>query len=139
MYGSATTAGTRPGSPIAAAWATMQHLGRDGYEAKARVVRDTTAALRAGIEAIDGVVITGDPDMSLFEFGHADGAEATGALGDGMDDRGWNLDRQQGGLHLMISPGHAHIVEEFLADLGASAAAGGESRGVKPSYGGVAE
>ncbi len=139
MYGSATTAGTRPGSPIAAAWATMQHLGLSGYEAKARVVRDTTHALIKGIEGIEGVVITGDPDMSLFEFGHVDGTEATGALGDGMDDRGWNLDRQQGGLHLMISPGHAHIVEAFLADLAASAAAGGESRGVAATYGGVAE
>ena len=36
LYGSATTAGTRPAAPIAAAWATIQHLGRDGYLAKAR-------------------------------------------------------------------------------------------------------
>src|SRR5262245_7134878 len=31
LYGSATTAGTRPAAPIAAAWATIHHLGMDGY------------------------------------------------------------------------------------------------------------
>ena len=34
-----------------------------------------------------------------------------------MDERGWHLDRQQGGLHLMVSPFHAHVVDRFLADL----------------------
>ena len=31
LYASSSSAGTRPGSPIAAAWATMTHLGQDGY------------------------------------------------------------------------------------------------------------
>ncbi|MCB1015524.1 MAG: aspartate aminotransferase family protein, partial [Acidimicrobiales bacterium] len=31
LYGSATTAGTRPAAPIAGAWAAIRHLGADGY------------------------------------------------------------------------------------------------------------
>src|SRR5690606_19217124 len=31
IYASSTMTGTRPGGAIAAAWAVMQHLGRDGY------------------------------------------------------------------------------------------------------------
>ena len=139
VYGSATTAGTRPAAPIAAAWATIQHLGRDGYLAKARMVRDATRAFLDGVRSIDGLQVSGDPEMSLFEFSATAGPEATGAIGDRMDDRGWHLDRQQGGLHLMVSPGHLRITDAFVDDLREAVANRGESRGVAASYGGVAE
>jgi sphinganine-1-phosphate aldolase len=139
VYGSATTAGTRPAAPIAAAWATIQHLGRDGYLAKARTVREATQRFLAGVRAIDELKVTGDPDMSLFEFSSSEGAEVTGAIGDLMDDRGWHLDRQQGGLHLMISPGHLDVADAFIADLEDAVANRGVSRGVEASDGGVAD
>jgi len=139
IYGSATTAGTRPGSPIAAAWATIQHLGRDGYLAKARTVRDATRTFLDGVRSIDELQVTGEPDMSLFEFSSRAGAEATGAIGDAMDDKGWHLDRQQGGLHLMISPGHLAVADTFVADLADAVSNRGESRGVGASYGGVVD
>jgi glutamate/tyrosine decarboxylase-like PLP-dependent enzyme len=135
LYASGTSAGTRSAAPIAGAWAAINHLGVDGYLRLADVVRDTTRRFRAGIGAIDGLRVTHEPDMSLFEFG-SDTLDI-GAIGDVMDDRGWNLDRQQGGLHLMVSPYHATIVEEFLADLAFAVAHHGESRGVAASYGGV--
>jgi sphinganine-1-phosphate aldolase len=138
VYGSATTAGTRPGSPIAAACATIQHLGRDGYLAKARAVRDATRAFVGGIESIGGLQLSAQPDMSLFEFSATEGPDATGAIGDEMDDRGWRLDRQQGGLHLMISPGHVSVTDAFTTDLRDAVAHRGISRGVEASYGGVA-
>ena len=60
-----------------------------------------------------------------------------------MDDRGWNLDRQQGGLHVMVSPGHDKVVDAFVADLAAAVAAvaGGtvEARGAEHVYGGVVD
>ena len=139
IYGSATTAGTRPGSPIAAAWATIQHLGRDGYLAKARTVRDATRTFLTGVRSIDGLQVSGEPDMSLFEFSASEGAEATAAIGDVMDDRGWRLDRQQGGLHLMVSPGHLAVADTFVSDLADAVAVRGESRGVEAIYGGVAD
>lgn len=139
LYGSATTAGTRPAAPIAAAWATIQHLGRDGYLAKARTVRAATRSFVEGIEALDEMQLTAPPDMSLFEFSSREGSDATGAIGDVMDDRGWHLDRQQGGLHLMISPGHAAVADEFTADLAHAVANRGTSRGVEARYGGVAD
>ena len=136
LYASGTTAGTRSAAPIAGAWAAVNHLGVDGYLRLAEIVRDTTRRFQAGIEAIDGMHVTHEPDMSLFEFA-ADDPAATGAVGDVMDDRGWNLDRQQGGLHLMVSPYHAHIVDEFLADLADAAANHGTDRGTAATYGGV--
>lgn len=137
LYGSATTAGTRPGAPIAAAWATIQHLGMEGYLRLAGQVRDATAAFRTGIEAITGLTITGDPVMGVMEISSVDHDLA--AVNDVMEARGWHLDRQQGGLHLMLSPGHLAVVDAFLADLADAVADHGPSLGVEARYGGVAE
>jgi sphinganine-1-phosphate aldolase len=137
LYGSATTAGTRPAAPIAAAWATIRHLGEPGYVRLAEVLRDTVHRFRDGVEAIEGLHLTHAPDLSLFEFTADDGLDI-GAIGDVMDDRGWHLDRQQGGLHLMLWPYHGNVVDRFLADLADAVAEHGESRGVEASYGGIA-
>jgi glutamate/tyrosine decarboxylase-like PLP-dependent enzyme len=137
LYGSATTAGTRPAAPIAAAWATISHLGEAGYLRLAAEVRDATQRFRAGIEAIDGLRITGDPVMAVMEI--ASDVHDLAAVNDVMEDRGWHLDRQQGGLHLMLSPYHVHVVDEFLADLSEAVAGHGPSRGAEARYGGISE
>jgi glutamate/tyrosine decarboxylase-like PLP-dependent enzyme len=136
LYASATSAGTRPAAPIAGAWTAIRTLGADGYLALAEVVRDTTRRFQEGIGAIDGLEVTGDPDLSVFEFGSR--TLPIDAVGDVMDERGWKLDRQQGGLHVMVSPGHAAAVDEFLDDLAFAAQHHGESQGKDATYGGIA-
>lgn len=142
LYASSTAAGTRSGAPIAGAWTAINHLGADGYLRLAERVRTATRGFQAGIAAIDGLAITSDPDLSLFEFGaveRADGSDAPDmdAVCDVMDDRGWNLDRQQGGLHLMVAPGHDKVVDVFCSDLADAVANHGEARGGDHVYGGV--
>lgn len=136
LYGSVTAAGTRPAAPIAGAWATIAFLGDDGYMRKASQVRDATRAFQAGIGAVDGLRIAGEPDMSVFEFGSE--VLDISAVGDVMDDRGWHLDRQQGGLHVMVSPYHLRVVDRFIEDLNDAVRTHGESRGKLASYGGIA-
>lgn len=94
LYAPGTSAGTRSAAPIAGAWAAINHLGVDGYLRLADVVRRTTRKFSEGIESIDGLRLTHAPDMSLFEFGSD--SHDIAAIGDVMDDRGWNLDRQPG-------------------------------------------
>jgi hypothetical protein len=80
--------------------------------------------------------------MSVFEFGRDRDAAVVpvmDAVCDVMEDRGWNLDRQQGGLHVMVSPGHDRVVDAFVEDLGDAVRAGGEARGGTHVYGGVVE
>jgi glutamate/tyrosine decarboxylase-like PLP-dependent enzyme len=144
LYGSATTAGTRPAAPIAAAWATINHLGLEGYLRLAGQVRDASARLKAGVEAIDGVTVTGDPVPGVLEIAAAPPDPGAGApevdmsaVGDVMDDRGWHLDRQQGGLHAIVSPSHGEVADRFVTDLADAVATHGESRGVEARYGGV--
>src|SRR3546814_10133010 len=78
-------------------------------------VRDPTRRYRAGIEAIDGLTITGDPVKGVMEI--ASDVHDLSAVGDVMEDGGWKLDRQKGGLHLNHSPYHLRDVDEFLSDL----------------------
>lgn len=135
LYGSVTTAGTRPAAPMAGAWAVIQHLGEEGYLRKAAQVREATRRFQAGIRAIPELRITSDPDMSVFEIGSE--VVDIAAVGDVMDERGWNLDRQQGGLHVMLSPYHAHVADRFAADLADAVTHRGESLGKAAGYGGI--
>ena len=135
LYASASSAGTRPGPPIASAWATINHLGADGYLRLAARVADATDRMIAGISAIDGLEVFSNPDMSVFEFGST--VHDMDGICDRMDDRGWNLDRQQGGLHLMLAPGHDKVVDAFCADLAEAASDHAPARGSGHTYGGV--
>lgn len=134
LYGSYAMAGARPALPIAASWAVMNYLGREGYVRLAGVIRDTTRKLLDGIEAIEGLHIWGEPAMSVFALGSE--TLDVMAVGDRMDDKGWHLDRQTNpsALHLMVTPTHARVVDEFLTDLSEAASEHGQSRGVQARY-----
>jgi sphinganine-1-phosphate aldolase len=123
VYASPTMAGSRPGGTIAAAWAVMRFLGRDGYLSMAERVMQATARLREGINAIEGLHVLGDPVMSVLAFG-SDRANIYEA-GDEMSLRGWHLDRQQfpPSLHMTVSLGQTGMVDAFLSDLSAAVAA----------------
>jgi glutamate/tyrosine decarboxylase-like PLP-dependent enzyme len=133
-YGSFAMAGARPGAPIAAAWAVMHFLGREGYLRLAREVREATREIRRGIDAIPGLRVLGEPAMSVMAFG-SDAFDIF-AVGDAMDARGWHLDRQKGpdALHLMLSPIHAKVAGAFLADLREAAKNPGKSKGAAARY-----
>lgn len=120
IYISPTAAGTRPGGAIASAWAAMRAMGEDGYLDVARVIMDTTRRLREGVEAVEGLRVIGEPDMSVFAF-TSDEVDIY-AVGDQLDARGWHMDRQikPACLHLMVTPVHTDVVEPFLADLRAA-------------------
>jgi glutamate/tyrosine decarboxylase-like PLP-dependent enzyme len=117
IYASPTMAGTRPGGAIAAAWAIMNYLGQEGYLDIADTVMKTTAGLREGIGAIEGVEVLGDPAMSILAIG-SDTVNVY-EVGDELTARGWHLDRQQfpPSLHLTVTHAHAQVAQQFLADL----------------------
>jgi glutamate/tyrosine decarboxylase-like PLP-dependent enzyme len=108
-----TMAGTRPGGAIAAAWAVMNYLGVEGYKARARQIVDTRKRLEAALDEL-GLEVLGDPKLSLIAFG---GSEVDIlAVGDGLYQAGWLSSRTNNppGIHLMISPMHERIIEEYI-------------------------
>jgi len=117
IYASPSMAGTRPGGPIAAAWAAMQAIGQDGYLAMTEQILGLSQELIEGIEKVDGLEILGDPKLSVFAFRGID--VDTYAVGDALETRGWHVDRQikPASLHFMVTPAHACVVERFLEDL----------------------
>ena len=94
----------------------------------------TTEKVRSGIEAIDGIEVVGDPIGPVLAF-RSDTIDLY-AVGDVMDDKGWNLNRNTDprGLHLMLSPAHGAVADQLVADFGDAVATHGESRGVEARY-----
>lgn len=121
-YASPGMQGTRPGLPMATAWAVMHRLGIDGYRRLTAVTIDATRRLVAGIRAIPELEILTEPDAHVFALAspHLD----VFALGDAMHARGWHLDRQKppDSLHATVSAGNAPVVDDFLNDLRAAVA-----------------
>jgi glutamate/tyrosine decarboxylase-like PLP-dependent enzyme len=119
VYASPTLLGTRPGGPIAAAWAALQTLGEDGYLELARRAIDAADRLRAGITAIPGLGLLGRPDATIVSY-RAD--VDIYAIADRLEARGWSVDRQHrpASIHLTVTANHAPIVEQYLHDLRAA-------------------
>jgi len=121
-YVTPTLAGSRPGGAIAAAWAAVQYLGQDGYTRLHAGLRRTTERYMAGVRAA-GFRVLGEPPMSLFAFAAADPALDVNAIADEMLGRGWVILRQPTeppSLHLLITPRHEAVCEEFCRDLAAA-------------------
>ncbi|WDP85548.1 MAG: aspartate aminotransferase family protein [Desulfobacter sp.] len=124
VFASPGILGTRPGGSIAAAWAAMQAMGKNGYLDRAKKIMDTTQALIQGVNAIEGLNILGTPEMSLFAFASTDKKLGIYAVGDQMEEKGWHIDRQQKPecLHAMVTPLHHEVIDQYLNDLAASSA-----------------
>lgn len=119
IYVSPTILGTRPGGPIAAAWATLKRIGMQGYLENAKKVMEITQRLIQGIREIEELEIFGKPHMSVFGYYSKDPKVNIFAVADVLEEKGWHVDRQHRpeGIHHIVNPNHQGIVEEYLADL----------------------
>jgi sphinganine-1-phosphate aldolase len=129
FYASPGIQGSRPGLPMATAWATMHFLGIDGYRQLTRTTIDAARRIVAGSRSIDGLGVLGEPEAQLFALTSTAGLDVF-ALGDALQRRGWYLDRQKppDSLHATVSAGNAPVVDDFLADLRACVAEVGDAR-----------
>ena len=145
-YGSSAVLGTKSVGPWAAAWAVMQYLGEDGYLRLTKQARDTTLRLIDAIRAVPGLVIRGEPEVTLVAFGSDDDTLDIYAVADALRRRGWYLDRQEPppSLHATVNAVHAAVMDRFVADLTGAVAevrSGGgrgvEGKGEQGAYGSV--
>lgn len=125
IYASPALLGTRAGSAIAAAWASLQSIGHQGFVEMAQKTMQLSGQLIAGINDIEGLQVLGEPDMSVFSYVSTDPGINIFAVGDQMESRGWSINRQQkpNALHAMVTVNHGQAVEQYLADLRDSVAA----------------
>ena len=136
-----TAAGTRPGGAVAGAWAVMNYLGEAGYREKARIVTDTRQHLMDAIDAMAGLRTFGEPLLGLFTYGaeNPDELPIFQVWGE-LKSRGWftGLITEPRGIHLMLSPSHAEVADQYLADLEEAVKkvrdGGGEAGPTKATY-----
>lgn len=120
-FSTATLAGTRPGGAVAGAWAVLNYLGEEGYRDAARRIAAMVDRYCAGIEAIEGLELWAQPDVSIINFGSK--SLNILAVADRMVERGWlpGLTKAPRGMHAMLSMLHdGQACEDYLRDLRAS-------------------
>jgi glutamate/tyrosine decarboxylase-like PLP-dependent enzyme len=110
--------GSRSGGLLAATWAAMVSLGRDGYLEYARRIFETAFAMQDVVRSHDELRLIGSPTFcfaftsDVFDIYH---------VNDFMRERGWRFNGQQypNALHMAVTrpqtqPG---LVDEFAVDL----------------------
>ncbi len=119
VFASPALLGTRPGGAYAAAWSVLQYFGKSGYRKLAADTQEAVDRLKAGVEAIPELEVMGSPVGPLFSFRSNDPDLNIYAVGDQMDERGWQVNRNQfpEGLHAMVTAQHLQVVDQYLADL----------------------
>lgn len=122
-------ASTRSGGPIAAAYATLRHLGDAGYLRLAAVTRDAVTALADAVRDVDGLRLMAEPESTVVCFTAADPELDLFVLVDELTARGWHTQPQlryadlPASVHLTVTASVAPRVAEFGPDLAAAVAA----------------
>ena len=125
FYVTPTMQGSRNGAIIAAAWGTLVHKGRDGYQAMAKTVWDTTQKGIAGINAIEGLKVPVTPDLCMLPFMWDSDVPAEQAriyaVASGMSKKGWTVATLQkpACANITVAEQYAWTMDAFLADLAA--------------------
>lgn len=124
IYASATIPGTRPGGPIAAAWAALMAMGENGYVKLSKEAMETADRLRKGIRSLPGVTIAGDAHAPVVAWMADEEGLDVFVIADQMAARGWEVGRQQDPdcVHMTVNANQAPVVDEYLSDLADSVA-----------------
>ncbi|OKJ10209.1 pyridoxal phosphate-dependent decarboxylase family protein [Kitasatospora sp. CB01950] len=118
-----TVQSSKGAGPLAAAWATLQALGADGYRELGRAALTATRRLIAGIADIDGLRVLGTPDATLVAIGADDPSLDLFDLADETRAHGWFLQPQlsvaglPASLHLTLTGVSEQGVDDLLATL----------------------
>jgi sphinganine-1-phosphate aldolase len=119
-FSNPNVASTRPGGSIAAAWAVMNFLGHDGYLRLNQRLMRVRERYMAGIDAISGLHINGEPHSLIITFSADDPSDIEMAnVADIMLERGWFLGRleQPPGILIGLSLPHEAACDSFLQHL----------------------
>ncbi|MFD2765587.1 pyridoxal phosphate-dependent decarboxylase family protein [Micromonospora eburnea] len=127
-------ASTRSGGPIAAAYATLRHLGEDGYLRLAALTREAVSGLADAVRAVDGLRLLAEPESTVVCLTSDDPGLDLFVLVDELTARGWHTQPQlayaglPASVHLTVTAAVAPRVAEFgpaLAEAVAAARAAG--------------
>lgn len=122
-YASPSMAGSRPGSLIAGAWATLMKMGEAGYINSCQQIVgaakkfETTILTNAVLKSHLGII--GHPLTSVIAFTSKNDEIETYDIADAMDARGWHLNALQSppAIHCAFTMPTAKAVDGLISDL----------------------
>ncbi|XP_020850191.1 sphingosine-1-phosphate lyase 1 isoform X1 [Phascolarctos cinereus] len=119
IYASPNVAGSRPGGIIAACWATLMHMGENGYVEATKSIIRTARFLKSELEKIKGIFVFGNPQVSVIALGSHD--FDIFRLSNLLTAKGWNLNILQfpSSIHICITLLHTRpkVSMLFLKDV----------------------
>ncbi|XP_034464268.1 sphingosine-1-phosphate lyase 1 isoform X1 [Hippoglossus hippoglossus] len=119
IYASPSIAGSRPGGIIAACWATMMHIGENGYIDATKKIISTARKIKTEICKINGVFVFGDPEVSVVAIG-SDVFDIF-RLSNALTLKGWNLNTLQypSSIHICCTVLHTkgEVADNFIREV----------------------
>ncbi|MBB4958293.1 pyridoxal phosphate-dependent decarboxylase family protein [Micromonospora polyrhachis] len=121
-------ASTRSGGPVAAAYATLRHLGDEGYLRLAEQTLGAVRGLADAVREVPGLRLMAEPESTVVCFTSTDAELDLFVLADELTARGWHTQPQlayadlPASIHLTVTASVAPRVAEFGPDLAAAAA-----------------
>ena len=122
LYISPSQPGSRSGGLIAQTWASLLHLGRNGYRANSHGIFRAAVLLREGISRIHGLQVLGSDVTMVVAWGSSDPLLDIYVVNDIMITKGWHLSvlHTPAALHMCITPANLECGSELLNDLKAA-------------------
>ncbi|KPV71727.1 uncharacterized protein RHOBADRAFT_56350 [Rhodotorula graminis WP1] len=128
VYATPSMSGSRPGALIAGAWASLVHMGIDGYTQSCREIVGAAKRIADGVrkDFAGDLYVLGDPLVSVVAFGSVTEGQGNGKgcapiyeVGDRMSKMGWHLNALQDppALHIACTRLTVPAVDDFLRDL----------------------
>jgi sphinganine-1-phosphate aldolase len=110
--------GSRSGGLLAATWASLVSLGREGYRRYAKEIFETATMMQDAVRSHEELEIIGEP---TFLFSFTSNAFDVYHVSDFMRRRGWRFNGQQypNALHMAVTRPQTHhgVADVFAVDL----------------------
>ncbi|KAK4634545.1 Sphingosine-1-phosphate lyase [Fulvia fulva] len=129
VYASPNMAGSRPGALIAGCWASLMHMGENGYiDTCVQIVsaaEKIADAIRESDKLRHSITVIGKPMVSVVSFRAANNKHTPSLdvdiydIADGMSAKGWHLNALQdpAAIHVAVTIPIVKAVDELIRDL----------------------
>ncbi|XP_073430995.1 sphingosine-1-phosphate lyase 1 [Dendrobates tinctorius] len=142
LYASPSIAGSRPGGIVAGCWATMMHMGEDGYIEATKSIISNARFIIKELQKMKEIFIFGNPEVSVIAFGSK--VFDIYRLSNSLTAKGWNLNTLQfpPSIHICLTLRHTQpgVAQLFVKDVQESLSVimedpGAKTTGVGAVYG----
>ncbi|KAM8924582.1 sphingosine-1-phosphate lyase 1 [Pelodytes ibericus] len=142
IYASSVIAGSRPGGIIAACWASLIHIGEDGYVEATKNIISAARFIQKELSKIKEIYIFGKPEVSVIAIGSK--LFDIYRLSNALSEKGWNLNALQfpSSIHICLTMLHTKpgVAKQFVTDIQESVAVimgdpGAKTTGLGAIYG----